>query len=335
MTAGLAGQFDYVGGVLKTYIDLYKDDPDFHVEDVGEDLCYFYLEIYCGPLDTDGDMLVAGDHQYQKNPAYLRRALAWAVNYTYIYEEIQSGYAVEGTTAVPRAMPGHNPDVVQASHTNFTWEDNLIKARQVLKDNAADIVARGGLDCSGFDVNDDADWEDKNILGRELEINRHFGSTTNLRLNQLMEDNFNRIGIQITESIREWGDYLDEGEHHPERMDIGYIGWCPDYLNPFNMIDPLFNLQSHSCFSRINDTSPGGLTELMADAAAELDRDTQLELYKDIQTKIYDIEEPLNPASHAHISGWVYLVQQTHKSDLKGVQYNVMTMTEYYKWYYE
>jgi len=335
MTAGLAGQFDYVGGVIKTYIDLFKDDPDFHVEDVGEDLCYFYLEIYCGPRDTDGDLIVAGDHQYQKNPPYLRRALAWAVNYSYIYEEIQSGYAVEGTTAVPRAMPGHNPDVVQASNDTFDWEDNIIKARQVLKDNAADIVARGGINCAGFDVNDDADWEGKNILGRALEINRHFGSNTNLRLNQLMEDNFGRIGIQIEETIREWGDYLDTGEHHPEQMDIGYIGWCPDYLNPFNMIDPLFNLNSHSCFSRINDTSSGGLTELMALAAAETDRDTQLDYYKDIQTKIYDVIQPLNPASHAHISGWVYLVQQTHKKDLKGVQYNVMTMTEYYKWYYE
>jgi ABC-type transport system substrate-binding protein len=332
MTAGLAGQFDYVGGVPKTYIDTFAADADFHVEDVGEDLCYFYLEIYCGPKSTNGTML--GNYQYQKNPAYLRRAIALALNYTFIYDEIQSGYAVEGTTAVPRAMPGHNASVVQASDSSRTYAGNLEEARQILIDNAADIVARGGLDVSGFSNTTDSDWTGKNILGRTLELNRHFGSTTNLRLNQLMAANFDLIGLQTVETIREWGDYLDTGEQVPWEMDIGYIGWCPDYLNPFNMIDPLFNLASHSCFSRINDTSSGGLTELMALAATQAGQ-AQLDTYGDIQSLIYDIERPINPASHAHISGWVYLVQQTHKASLKGVQYNVMTQVEMWKWYRE
>ncbi|MFW9783098.1 MAG: ABC transporter substrate-binding protein [Candidatus Heimdallarchaeota archaeon] len=336
MTAGLAGQFDYVGGVIKTYIDTYKADPNFHVEDVGEDLCYFYLEIYCGPRDSAGAMLVPGDPQYQKNPDYLRRALALAINYTYIYDEIQSGYAVEGTTAVPRAMPGHNASVVQASASAYAT--NLVAARQLLKDNAADIEARGGIAAATlatFDVNTDGDWTGQNILGRTLEINRHFGSNTNLRLNQLMDANFDLIGIQTTETIREWGDYLDTGENTPWQMDIGYVGWCPDYLNPFNMIDPLFNLASGSCFSRINDTSSGGLTETMNAAAVETNITLQYELYGKIQSLIYDVERTLNPASHTHISGWVYLVQQTHKTALKGVQYNVMTQQEYWMWYYE
>ena len=335
MIAGLAGQYDYVGGVTKTFIDTFKGDSDFHVEDVGEDLCYFYLEIYCGPKDTDGTHLDPGNPQYQKNPAYLRRALALAVNYTYIYEEIQAGYAVEGTTAVPRAMPGHNASVVQASDSSFTWEDNVVKARELLIDNAADIVARLGLDISGFNASDDLDWIGVNILQRNLENNRHFGSTTSERINILISNNFDLLGIQLFETIRDWGVYLDVGENSPWEIDIGYIGWCPDYLNPFNMIDPLFNLASGSCFSRINDTSAGGLTELMDAAAAETDPATQLGYYMKIQSLIYDINRPLNPASHAHISGWVYLVQQTHKVELKGVQYNVMTMVEFDHWYYE
>ncbi|MBA7707878.1 hypothetical protein ES703_116762 [subsurface metagenome] len=73
MNAGLTKIFDYVGGVTKLYIDRYKAEADFHVEDVGEDLCYFYLEIYCGPRDILGNMTFPGNYQYQKNPAYLRR----------------------------------------------------------------------------------------------------------------------------------------------------------------------------------------------------------------------------------------------------------------------
>ena len=344
MTAGLAGQFDYIGGVTKTYIDTFKGDSDFHVEDVGEDLCYFYLEIYAGPdVYANGSLKPGETPQTQKNPAWLRRALALAVNYTYIYNEILAGYAVEGTTAVPRAMPGHNASVVQASDyyhatENPTgtrnYDDNLIEARQILIDHSADLVAMGGLDTSAFTTGTDADWMGKNILGRELELNRHFGSTTNLRTNQLMDTNFDLIGIQTIEAIREWGDYLDTGEQTPWVMDIGYVGWCPDYLNPFNMIDPLFNLASGSCFSRINDTSIGGLTETM-DAAAGKSGQAQLDDYMKIQSLIYDIDRTLNPASHTHISGWVYLVQQTHKADLKGVKYNVMTMVEIQGWYYD
>ncbi len=334
MNAGLAGLFDYIDEVSKNSIDMFRADPDFHVEDVGEDLCYFYLEIYSGPRDTGGNMIVPGDHQYQKNPAYLRRALALAVNYTYIYEEILAGYAVEGTTAVPRAMPGHNASVVQASDSSFTWMANIVKARQILKDNAADIVARGGIDCSGFDVNTDGHWTGQNILGRNLEINRHFGSTTNLILNILLTDNYDMIGIQLSETQREWGVYLDVGENSPWTMDIAYIGWCPDYLNPFNMIDPLFNLASGSCFSRINDTSTGGLTELMNAAVAETDPNIQLNYYMKIQSLIYDVNRPLNPASHCHISGWVYLVQQVHKAELKNFSYNVGRILDLYslKW---
>ena len=82
MAAALAGQYDYVGGVPKTYIDTFKADPDFHVEDVGEDPCYFYLEFYCGPNDHSGTPL--GNPQFQKNNATFRRALALANNYTYI-----------------------------------------------------------------------------------------------------------------------------------------------------------------------------------------------------------------------------------------------------------
>jgi len=330
MSAGLAGLFDYIDSVPIDYLDMFRADPDFHVEDVGEDLCYWYFEIYCGPRDTDGSMIVPGNPQYQKNPAYLRRALALAINYSYIYNEIRGGYAVEGTTAVPRAMPGYNASVEQASDSSFTLEDNIVKARQILKANAADIIVRGGIDISGFDVNNDSHWTGQNILGRDLEINRHFGSTTNLRLNELMANNFDLIGIQTFETIRYLGDWLDPYWDPPWMIDIAYWGWCPDYLNPFNMIDPFFNLDSPSCFSRINDTSIGGLTELMDAAAIETDYPAQLNYYMKIQSLIYDINRPLNPASHTHISCWANLVHQVHKAELENFPYNVMRILDLY-----
>ncbi|MFX1277989.1 MAG: ABC transporter substrate-binding protein [Promethearchaeota archaeon] len=329
-TAACNGEFDYLFEIPPL---TFCGPPPYLVIDVGEDLCYFYLEIYCGSRSPNGTML--GNPQYQRNPPYLRRTLALAIDYTYIYDEIQSGYGIEGTTAVPRAMPGHNASVIQASDISRTYAYNLAEARQILKDNAADIVARGGLNVSNYDINNDSDWIGKNILGRNLEINCHFGSTTNLRLNQLLSLNFDLIGIQISETTRDWKEYLSVGEQTPWEMDLNYMGRCPDYLNPYNIIDPLFNLDSNSCFSRINDTTKGGLIDMMDTAIKETNRTKQLEIYENIQSYIFDVNRPLTPASHAHISGWVYLIKQAHMPDLKGVNYNVMKIIECWKWYYE
>ena len=322
MNAALAGQYDYIQDVTLSYLNAFKADPDFHVEDFGENPCYFYLEFYCGPNDFSGTPL--GNPQFQKNNATFRRALALAINYTYIHEEIHSGYSYEGTPCVPRAMPGHNASVVQASDSSFTWEDNIEKARDLIK-TMWPIAA--GWDSTYGGANE-AEWTGNTF--KTLQINRHFGSSTNMRLNILMDDNFALIGVDTFETIRMWSDYLNVGENSPWEMDLSYMGWCPDYLNPFTMINPLFNLESPNCFTRINDTSPGGLTELMDAAVLELNRTLQLEIYQDIQSLIYDINRSVTPASHAHISGWSYLLNAVHKVGLENVQYNILQILDFY-----
>jgi peptide/nickel transport system substrate-binding protein len=326
MTAALAGQFDFFNAPL-SYIDTIKAEPSLHVEEVGESLWYSFFEIYCGPdVYENGTLKIPGDWQGQKNNATLRRALALAINYTYLYEEIFSGYTVQGIPAVPRAMPGHNRSVVQASDYNF--ETGVEMARNYMKQyNPACLTWN-----STFPGTDEALWLGANLLGRNLELNRMFGSTTNLRINQLLASNWDLIGIKISETIRDWDDYIDTGEHTPWKMDVASSWWCPDYLNPFNMIDPLFNLDSAACLSRINDTT---LSSLIRQAAIEINRPKQLELYGNIQSLIFDVNRPLNPSSHAHISGSVDLVHYTHKVTLKGVEYNLLEFNSIKTWYYE
>jgi len=304
--------------------------PPFEIVDVGEDPCYFFLEIYCGPeVYSNGSLKPEQTYQSQKNNATLRRAIALAINHSYIYEEIQSGFAVEGPPAVPRAMPGHNASVVQAS--DYDHATGIEMARDLMKIYNSTAAAWD----STFGGDNEANWTGTNLIGRNLEINRHFGSRTNLRLNELLNANLKLIGVNTSETIREWGDYLDAGKNTPWEMDICYIGLCPDYLNPYNIIDPLFNLHSEYCYSRINDTTLGGLTDMMNDAIKETNRTKQLEIYRNIQSYIFDVNRPLTPASHIHISGWVYKVQQAHLPDLKGVNYNVMKIIECWDWYKE
>lgn len=226
-------------------------------------------------------------------------------------------------------MPGHNASVIQASDYDFAT--GIEMARDLMKEYNP-ICATWDSTFGGIN---EVNWTGANLLGRNLEINRHFGSTTNLRLNQLLKSNLNLIGVNISETMREWGDYLDTGKISPWEMDMSYIGLCSNYLNPYTIINPLFNLEADQCFSRINDTTIGGLTDMMMNAISETNRTKQLENYGNIQSYIFDVDRLLTPASHAHISGWVYLVHQIHKKTLKGVQYNVMELFKVASWYWD
>jgi ABC-type oligopeptide transport system substrate-binding subunit len=225
-------------------------------------------------------------------------------------------------------MPGHNTSIIQPSDYNQTT--GIVMAR--------DLMKVYNSTCAGWDStypgSDEELWLNVNLLGRNLEINRHLG-ITNLRLNQLLESNLKLIGIELNETIRDWDKYLDTGRNRPWEMDLNYIGLCPDYINPYNMLDQLFNLESEKCFSRINDSTAVGLTEMMRNAISETNRTKQLEIYGNIQSYIFDVDRPLTPASHVHISGWVYLLQQIHKKTLKGVQYNVLELFKVANWYWE
>ena len=276
MQNALAGEYDFVTNVLKTYIDSFKADPDMHVEDLGESFAYYYFEIYSGPRDYVGDLIVSGDYQFQRNNATFRRALAYALNYTYIIKEIQSSLAFYGIPAIPRAFPGHNASVWHG-YNESSYAVQIAKARDLMiamyptETVGLTNVLDGGAN--------DAAWisiaQGLTPL-KDLQINEHSGGGLSTDLTLICKASWALIGVDVDETVREWGDYLDVGELTPWQMDGGFVGWGPDYLNPYNMIDPLFNLASGSCFSRINDTSPGGLTELMEDAATETDYATSL-----------------------------------------------------------
>ena len=329
MNAGLAGQYDYVSGVLKTYIDQFRDTTDMHVEDIGEGFGYYYFEIYSGPRDYAGDMINDGEYQYQRNNQTFRRALAYALNYTYIIEEIQSGKAFYGVPAVPRAFPGHNASVWHG-YNESSYGEQIGKARDLMMAMYPGLTS--GLTRVLDGGSNDDDWKDLDI--RTMHINEHSGGGLATDLTLICRASWDLIGVSVDETVREWTQYLNVGELTPWEMDGGFVGWGPDYLNPYNMIDPLFNLASGSCFSRINDTSSGGLTAQLTAAILETDYNAQLVLWADLQSYLYDVRFD-NPATSTHIPAYTYFAQQVHKETLMGVQYNLIGDFNWANWYEE
>jgi ABC-type transport system substrate-binding protein len=99
-----------------------------------------------------------------------------------------------------------------------------------------------------------------------------------------------------------------------EELQLFAAGWGPDYLDPFNMLNPLVNPISFSNAAQINDTTLNNLMELALNTTDDSERNI---IYKNIQS--YMAEEGFFHAYLYHPK--IYFV---HSADLYGVTYNAM-----------
>ena len=325
MTAALAGQFDYVTGVERKYLNKFKTEPYFNVEYVGEDLSYWYLELYAGPDDP----ALGNPWDYQVLNRTWRKALALTVNYSHIIEKIYAGEVVKGVPVVPRAMPSHNTSVMlPADWQKINGYEKAIKwARELIQSMGF------GYDDPGITNPWDTDYPGKdelkwtNATFRELIVFSYPIWLTNEYLHQLLTFNWGLIGVK-TDKIRR-AEYI---EYKPWDIDVEYVDWTPPYLDAFIMIDPLFNNDSGFCFSQLNDPV---LLDKLKDAREESDPVTRQNIYKWIQSYIFEVNRTPTYASFTHIPLVAYKVSQVHKTELTGIQYNVLKILDCYKWYLE
>ncbi|MFW9822793.1 MAG: ABC transporter substrate-binding protein [Candidatus Thorarchaeota archaeon] len=334
MNRGLAGEFDYVTGVPYLYLDNFSADSTFHVEEIGEGLVYYFLELYCGPQDYQGNMIEENNFQYQRNNATLRRALALAINYTYLWEEIGPRDRYPGFPIVPRVMPAYNNSLegkmAQDFPFNGTYEGNVEKARDLMKIIYPSIGLSSTVDGG---ANDNA-WialaQGSSPLW-DIRINEHPGGSLITNLKSLLGYNWALIGIDVDETVRQWDEYLDF-EHEPWEFDGEFIGIGYDYLNPYNTINQLFDLKSNSYFSRVNDTK---LASIIMNALNTVNYSAHLAKWMDIQSYIFDITLPESPSSYCHIPTYTYKDYQIHKTTLKGLNYNVLKILDTWYWYHD
>jgi ABC-type transport system substrate-binding protein len=292
---------DMINGADDAMLDQFELDPNIHVEEIGPDLIYWYMAF-----------------NTQKVNVSWRKAISHAYNYSYIIDEIKQGNAVRSAPAVPVGMPGHNASVQVAQY-------DIPLARQILQSMGFGV---------GWDVGSmigdaftggahESNWASatfySDVSGAPLEVNYHSGSITNRRLNDLLFFDLNRIGIDTVEVVREWSQFLDAGEQG--LLDgLWYVGWGPDYLEAFNMLDPLFNKYSASNFVQLNDTIVQGWLEA---AAAEANTTLRYELYGNLQYRLFEV-------LYVHMALFANLGRQVHGIDIKDYPYNVLN--NFYIW---
>ena len=232
---------------------LYEADPKLHVERLTTpSLVYQYL----------------GFNNDKYNVTW-RKAMSYAVNYTYVIDVMRLGNAYRAVGAI---SPGYGASY-NASVAALAPIHNITYAREIMQSMGFGV---------GFTT--DAEWEAvAEGVSPFLSVPNHYniGNTFREDMFVALTTWFKTIGIAVSDEGTTWADFLGYLFDDYDALGVFMIGWGPDYLDPYNMLDPLFNPISSSNSGQVNDT---WLNAAMLSVLSETNDAARQDIYKSIQS---------------------------------------------------
>ena len=276
---------------------LYEADPKLHVErTTTPSLVYQYMGF--------------NNQKYNKT---WRKAMSWAINYTYVIEEMRLGNAYRAVGAI---SPGFGD-----AYNQTLWDDGLYPVYDIAY--AQSIMQSMGF---GTTFTTDQDWIDKaESTTPFLSVPNTYntGNTFRESLFEAVHSWFKLIGIHVEDDGVTWDKFLEYLFDDYDHLGVFAIGWAPDYLDPFNMLDPLFNPVSGSNSGQVNDQ---WLTDKMTSALSETDDNARNIIYKDIQWYMATQGFFHAPLYHSKVTS-------VHGANIYGVPYNALGALRIYPMY--
>ena len=237
-----------------------------------------------------------------------RYAMAHAINYSHVTDILRLGNAVRAVSAIsPGFSKSYNASIVPLAH---------------------DLdLARSYMQHMGFGVGftTDLEWTSVAESGTPfLSVPYTYDIGNSFREDFLVEvtEWFKLIGINVMDDGCSTSQFLTCLQDDRDHLGIYTTGWSPDYLDPYNMLDPLFNPASFSNSAQVNDTY---LNALMASALTETNETARNIIYKSIQGYLARVQFHV-PLYHSKV---VY----THAANLQGIPYNAMGTLSLYPCY--
>jgi ABC-type transport system substrate-binding protein len=302
--AMLAGDIDIIFGAMTDLLPAFRANPWIHVEEINlAGLVYQYLAF----------------NNVQINVTW-RKAMSYAINYTYIIEELLDGRAFR---AYGMVSPGYGNSFnhwLRDGQTgvypgNGTAIHDLAIAREVLLTDLGDD-ARLDPRLEANDTTDDPLWLAADLATYNYSYNTDNWFRTDLQ--PVLTDWFADIGITLIDGGTDWGYFILRAYGYVpggyDQLQVYFIGWGPDYLDPFNMIDPLFSNASVSNAAQVNDMEIQAWLTL---ALQTTDDAARTQIYWQLQWKIYAVLFVHAPVYHSFITA-------VHAADLYDVEYDVM-----------
>jgi len=250
----LSGEVDFILNPLNSMFDAFEADPSITLYNAG----------------NTGLMVYIGMNNKQINKT-MRQAISYAIDYSYIIDEILEGQGIRLKSPVPNGIPYANWSLNIATM-------NVTKARLILLD--AGVV-------NGLNPLIDSEWTDLVDYGTPIASYNYTYNVGNWRreaLLYLLQENLRQIGIQVLDAGMTWEDYLwrlfDIDPHSRDMLQLFEFGWLPDFGDPSNYLDSNFLSESPSNFAQVNDPY---LQDLLVQGIAEVDPNMRRTIYNEIQ----------------------------------------------------
>jgi len=286
----LAGKIDFNFMASDADILAYEDEEDITVKHYTEDtgipsLIYQYISF--------------NNEKFNKT---WRKAMSYAVNYTYIIDELKQGNAKRADSPI---SPGFGPPYNESAKAPSL---NITKAREIM-------VSMGFGDMGWSDQQWINQAESNPFLSIEYYYN--LGNSFRQDLGISLIDSFRLIGIYVElynpDPWDPWLPYIYPWEITYEDLELCPLGWGPDYLEPYNMLDPFFNPISHSNAALVNDTELNTMMNLALETTDDTARNI---IYKDIQGYLTE--------ACFHIPLFHTKIISVHSASLRNVPYNAV-----------
>ncbi|MHA1194022.1 MAG: ABC transporter substrate-binding protein [Promethearchaeota archaeon] len=291
----LAGEIDFAQNIYPI-----EACPQIKIVSTGTDLIYRYMGFNNKLINRT-----------------LREALSFAYNYSHMIDVIMLGNAERGCPAVPSGMPGHNASV----QSNLPYM-NITRARMLMQQMGYGVW--WDVDYPGLD---ESYWNNASfateIFGAPLNLTSIAGGSISInhKLNELASKNWQLIGIDTTDLVLAYSDWLEDLQNKSDYIQVWYAGWSPlDYFDAYNILDPLFNPQSSYNFGQVDIPL---VNELLHNASIESEISERNEIYQRIQYILFQKE-------FVHMPLWASYQYTVHAAYLKNVPYS--PLDRFYAW---
>jgi len=292
----LAGTIDILNSYSDQNLATYEADPKITVKKFTEDTGKPGFEYH-----------YIGINNVKYNQTW-RKVMSYAINYTYIIEELRLGNVIRANSPISPVFGAAYNENAKAANYNVTKARNLIQSMGY-----------------GTEFTSDQDWINAAEYSPFMTVRYTYNLENSFRtdLGIALTQWFNLIGVAIEDNGVNWDEYLsylfnivepgnpDSGWNH---LGLFSLGWAADFLDPSNMLDPLFSNMSSANSAQVNDPTLNNLLTLALETTDETARNN---IYKDIQEYIAEV-------GFFHIPLYHNIVNFVHLTEIQGVPYNAL-----------
>ena len=309
-TALVVGDIDFIRNPSDSYLSTFEVDPNITVLESGI---------------TSGLGAYIGMSNYWINSTF-RQAISYAINYTYIMEELTNGRVERLKSPIPEGILFSNSSFDVAYY-------NISKARMFMQSMGYGV----GWNTT-YPGPDDSSWTSATFASFNYSYN--YGNIFRQDMLVLLTYYLDLIGIEVIDAgmtISELNNiFFDLSGHTKAELQLFTFSWIPDYNDPSNYINNFFsnrttayNLVMYNGYlSAIEagrdpyDTNYN-VQLLMESALSEVDQTAREGMYDRIQELL--IEEDM-PCAYLYVRHSLH----AHDSKLSGFQQNIMGISYFY-----